>query len=64
MNMQQPLPTEKEFSAWPISFDSFELDYKRVPAKLKPMQPKETKHLEKYTDYYVSPRKFMRYIKN
>ena len=28
------------------------------------MQPKETKHIETYTDYYVSPRKFIRYAKN
>ena len=64
MNMQAPLPTEKEFSVWPISYDAFELDYKRRPDKLKPMQPAETKHLENYTDYYVSPRKFIRYVVN
>jgi hypothetical protein len=64
MNMRSKLPTEKELTAWPLTFDSFELDYKRRPEKIKPMQPKETKHIETYVDYYVSPRKFIRYGHN
>ena len=64
MNMQQAVPTESEFLAWPLQAKALELDYKRIPAVTKAMQPKETSHTEVFTDFYVSPRKFIRYITN
>ena len=47
---------------WPLSEEAFQLKFVNVPENPLPMQPKRTNHQEYHTDYYVSPRKFIRYI--
>ena len=42
--------------------EMFEVAYTFVPENPVFMQPKETFHFEKNTDYYVSPRKMIRFM--
>ena len=40
------------------------MKYKHIPANPATMQPKQTFHEEVHQDFYVSPRKFIRYVQN
>ena len=46
---------------WPLETNSFTYSHKNIPPEPHAMQPKLTYHDETFTDYYVSPRKFIRY---
>jgi hypothetical protein len=40
------------------------VDYKHTPPNPHALQPKQTWHTESHTDYFISPRKFARYVVN
>ena len=62
MNWQADLPDiETIDNSWPLEFKTFSIDYQVAPFNPHPMQPKLTFHKEHNIDYYVSPRKFIRY---
>ena len=62
MNWQEDIPdVEWIDEKWPLEAKSFIYSHKNIPPDPHSMQPKLTFHDETFTDYYVSPRKFIRY---
>jgi hypothetical protein len=56
------MPSFNEVKEWPLEQERFEVSFTFVPENPIFMQPKETYHFEKHVDYYVSPRKMIRYM--
>ena len=64
-DFQEALPSLDDYKNWPISHEkvvNFKCDH--FHENPKPMQPKNTPSEETHTDYYVSPRKFVRFYSN
>ena len=57
-------PSPQEFRNWPLSHKAYEITYRNIPKNPGFMKPKVMHQHEVHTDYYVSPRKFIRYIEN
>ena len=55
------MPSIEEVKSWPLEREVFTLSYKFVAPNPVMMQPKETFHIEENFDFYVSPRKVIRY---
>lgn len=64
MDREAKLPSESELETWPLEDQPFTVSFTHNIANPMPMCPKQTLHIEKHTDYYISPRKFIRYIEN
>lgn len=62
MNWEADIPSVEmiDFS-WPLEVNSFTYNHKNVPPEPHALQPRFTLHKQTFTDYYVSPRKFIRY---
>jgi hypothetical protein len=56
------MPSIEEVKSWPLKRKAFTCSYTFVPPNPVMMQPKETFHIEKNFDFYVSPRKVIRYM--
>jgi hypothetical protein len=56
------MPSNEEIKSWPLKREAFTCSYTFVPPNPVMMQPKETFHIEKNFDFYVSPRKVIRYM--
>ena len=54
----------ENYKNWPLSSKAFAMKFKHFVTNPKPLQPKETQQEETHIDYYVSPRKFIRYVEN
>ncbi len=62
MNWQADIPdVETIESTWPLEAIAFKYNHKNIPPEPHALQPKVTFHNQTFTDYYVSPRKFIRY---
>jgi hypothetical protein len=62
MNWEADIPSiETIESNWPLEAKSFTYNHKNIPPEPHALQPKLTFHKETFIDYYVSPRKFIRY---
>ena len=62
MDYMMNLPSSSEIKDnWPLKEEAFQVNFANVPSNPHRMQPKRTTHEEFHTDYYVSPRKFIRY---
>ena len=46
---------------WLLTHEAYIVQYANIPSNPHAMQPKKTTHQEYHNDYYVSPRKFIRY---
>ena len=58
--MSQNMP---DFKSWPLSKDVYTVNYAYVPKiRYNILQPKRTPFKEINIDYYVSPRKIVRYM--
>jgi len=49
---------------WPLSHPAYVISYTHKHSNPHPMMPKETTCEDTHTDYYVSPRKFIRICVN
>lgn len=64
LDINADLPTVDQFKNWPLSENQFSIRYTHYVKKPKPFAPKQTEQQEKFIDYYISPRKFIRYNMN
>jgi hypothetical protein len=65
LNPRKNGPNQEQLKNWPISGGvAFVLKYRNIPSNPGAIVPKETEHEETHTDFYVSPRKFIRYTVN
>ena len=63
MDLDANLPEIGTFDKeWPLKEKAFVFSYDQTPFKRAPFQPEKCPSDETHTDYYVSPRKFIRYI--
>jgi hypothetical protein len=63
LNLNSEIPDiPKIEQEWPLYHEAFTLDFKNIPTFKPAIMPKVTNHLETNYDYYVSPRKIIRYL--
>ena len=65
MERKLPLPEVSTIQqTWPLQHQAYIASLKHRPKCAHPMQPKEVSAIEAHTDFYVSPRMFIRFIEN
>lgn len=65
MDFTAKIPSIDEIkNEWPISNHAFIIGYHHIPKNPGALAPNKTKQIETHTDYYVSPRKLIRFIEN
>ena len=65
MDYEAEFPDKKLIEeTWPLSYSAFIFKYTQIPKVPLAFGPKECKQCETHIDYYISPRKIIRYVEN